>query len=784
MKRFFSFLLFIPALCLSASAQSFGGAVAVGSDEVVVGETRNQAFPGSVYVYSADADGTWNNPTKVSAPGANGKADRFGSAIALSEDMLVIGASAANDGRGAAYVYRQDADGVWNYATELVPTDEAELRDLGRGVHIMHEHVFVASSAAMFVFDMDAEGGFSMTGRLAPDSVEARDDFGSAIAARSGYVFVGAPGEADGAGAVYVYRHNHDNMQWEPEATLEGMGLDNGARLGSAIHAADGFVLVGAPREGGRMGSGAVVGFARDEESGEWEEVTRLAPFVMSRGGGFGSSITATNGEVWIGTPGDGGAGAVYVYTLDGREVTGVHRLATGEDLPNRAGFGTATAMNGNLAVVGLTGIDFGEGAASILTKGADGSWTNAATVIDDKQGYASVTGGEVKCESDSASAFPCKDVDMMSFLSLEDIGGVRGVRANDIWGWTDPQTSREYAIVGRTDGTSFVDVTDASNPRYLGQLPKTEGSQVAVWRDMKVYRDHVFIVADGAGSHGVQIFDLKRLREPGDAPVVFEEDAHYDQIHSAHNIVINEDTGFAFVVGASSGGETCGGGLHMVNIQDPTDPTFAGCFADASTGRRGTGYSHDAQCVTYNGPDSDFAGREICFGSNETALSIADVSDKQNPVALSMASYPNVAYTHQGWLTEDMRYFYMNDEGDEASGLVEGTRTLIWDVSDLEDPVLVGEYLADNTSIDHNLYVKGNLLYESNYVSGLRVLDITDPVNPVEVGYFDTVPYGDNSPSTGGGSWSNYPYFESGIVVVTSGREGLFVLKKRDIDI
>jgi choice-of-anchor B domain-containing protein len=187
---------------------------------------------------------------------------------------------------------------------------------------------------------------------------------------------------------------------------------------------------------------------------------------------------------------------------------------------------------------------------------------------------------------------------------------------------------------------------------------------------------------------------------------------------------------------------------------------------------------------VSYDGPDTDHAGREICFGSNETALSIADVSDKQNPVSLAIASYPNVAYTHQGWLTEDMQYFYMNDEGDEASGLVTGTRTLIWDVSDLDDPVLVGEYLADNTSIDHNLYIKGNLIYESNYVSGLRVLDITDPVNPVEVGYFDTVPYGDNSPGTGGGSWSNFPYFESGIVVVTSGREGLFVLKKRGIDI
>lgn len=372
--------------------------------------------------------------------------------------------------------------------------------------------------------------------------------------------------------------------------------------------------------------------------------------------------------------------------------------------------------------------------------------------------------------------------MDMLSFVSMKDIGGDRGIRTNDIWGWEDPVTGHEYALVGRTDATVFLDVTNPNLPVYVGELMLHEGANISVWRDIKVYKDHAFIVADGAGPHGVQVFDLTQLRDVQNAPVTFEETAHYDGIASAHNIVINEDTGFAFVVGSSGGGETCGGGLHMLNIDDPVNPTFAGCFADSNTGRRGTGYSHDAQCVTYAGPDSEHSGKEICFGSNETAVSIADVSDKQNPVALSSAAYPNVAYTHQGWLTEDHRYFYLNDEGDEARGLVEGTRTLIWDVSDLDDPVLAGEYLATDKSIDHNLYVRGNLMYQSNYVSGLRVLDVSNPEAPVEVGFFDTVPYGDNSPGTGGGSWSNYPYFKSGIVVVTSSREGVFVLKKSSV--
>jgi choice-of-anchor B domain-containing protein len=289
--------------------------------------------------------------------------------------------------------------------------------------------------------------------------------------------------------------------------------------------------------------------------------------------------------------------------------------------------------------------------------------------------------------------------------------------------------------------------------------------------------------VADNAGEHGVQVFDLTRLRNPANPPVTFTEDAHYDRIHSAHNIVINTETGYAYTVGNSDGGETCGGGLHMIDIRDSENPTFAGCFSDPATGRQKTGYTHDAQCVTYRGPDEDYQGREICFGSNETALSIADVTDKQNPVAVAMAEYPNVGYTHQAWLTEDHRYLLMDDEMDELHGLVDHTRTLIWDVSDLDDPVVAGEFLNPNSvSIDHNQYVVGDKVYQSNYVAGLRVIDISDIENPKEVGFFDTVPYGSDGPRFDG-SWSNYPFFESGVIVVTSGDEGLFLLRYRAED-
>ena len=394
-----------------------------------------------------------------------------------------------------------------------------------------------------------------------------------------------------------------------------------------------------------------------------------------------------------------------------------------------------------------------------------------------------SLTGSKIACANGSASSFPCSAVDLAAFLTPGDIGGQAGFTVlNDIWGWTDPETGREYALVGRTDGLAFVDVTDAVNPVYVGSLT-SHGGTVSLWCDMKVYADHVFVVVDGSGSHGMQVFDLTQLRAVTAPPVTFSETAHYAGIVRAHNIVINEETGFAYIVGANSGGNTCGGGLHMVNIQDPLQPSFVGCFADPFTGR-GTGYTHDAQCVVYQGPDAEHQGREICFGANVTALSIADVTDKQNPVALSWAAYPNVGYAHQGWLTEDHRYFLLGDESDEGRfpEAIKSTRTLIWDVNDLDDPVLLKEYFGPSQSIDHNLYIAGHYAFEANYTSGLRILDISDINNPREVSFFDTFPGGDFRAFDG--AWSVYPFFESGTVVVSSISQGLFVVEPTNLQV
>src|ERR1051325_4173698 len=273
-------------------------------------------------------------------------------------------------------------------------------------------------------------------------------------------------------------------------------------------------------------------------------------------------------------------------------------------------------------------------------------------------------------CVNGFAGTFPCNKVDLAALLPVADIDGTTatGVTANDIWGWTDPTTDKEYALVGLSNGVAFVDVSNPTAPVYLGNLP---GHTVdSLWRGMKVYRNYLYVVSEAAG-HGLQVFDLARLRNVQSPPVTFTETAHYDNFGSAHTINVDEETGYLYVAGSrpnpsrTPNVDTCpgatstrGGGLHMVDVRNPAAPAFAGCVNE-------DGYTHETQCVIYRGPDAQYQGREICFSSNEDTVHIVDVTNKSAPLQLSRTTYAGVGYTHQGWLTPDQRTFLLNDELD-----------------------------------------------------------------------------------------------------------------------
>jgi choice-of-anchor B domain-containing protein len=385
------------------------------------------------------------------------------------------------------------------------------------------------------------------------------------------------------------------------------------------------------------------------------------------------------------------------------------------------------------------------------------------------------------------SGAFPCDGVDLLSYLPPNELGGEFAVgtgRGSDVWGWTDPQTGREYVLAGKENGTAIVDITDPKRPVYLAELDSAapEGDADRIWRDIKVYADHAYIVSEGGAptfQHGLQVFDLTRLRDldPADAPVAVTHDTVYKEFETAHNVSINEDSGFLYVVGARNLDRSlnCGGGLHMVDLSDPGNPTFAGCFDDDD-------YVHDAHCVIYDGPDTRFTGHEICVnaspnpGTTGNTVVVADVTDKANPVMLANVPYPNSAYSHQGFLLDGHRYYLHDSE--TTTRTPQGVD--IFDLADLTDPQHIGFFENPSQSTQHNLYQKNRYVYQSNYSSGLRIYDTREVAagELSEVAFFDVYPPNNNT-GFGFGTWSNYPWFSSGVVAV-HGYQGLFLVKPR----
>lgn len=321
-------------------------------------------------------------------------------------------------------------------------------------------------------------------------------------------------------------------------------------------------------------------------------------------------------------------------------------------------------------------------------------------------------------------STYRCNNVDLHSFLSHEDLGSATKA-GNDVWGWTAPN-GREFGIVGQTDGVGFVEVLPSGKLEYLGRLD-TQTTPTS-WRDIKVVSHHAYIGSE-ATDHGLQIFDLTKLLDVKPwwnpwfwRPRVFDKardlTAHYAGFGASHNLVAHEEARMVYAVGGRSGANarntTCAGGLFAVDVSDPAHPVSPGCVSQ-------DGYVHDAQCVTYTGPTDKYRGRQICFGYNEDALTVYDVTDKKAPVIVSRTPYAGVSYAHQGWLVDEtMTFLLLDDELDERDGTDPGkdghTTTYIFNVTNLEAPVNTGFYKSPARSIDHNQYVRHYTTFPLSY--------------------------------------------------------------------
>ncbi|KAJ7236095.1 hypothetical protein B0H12DRAFT_1204547 [Mycena haematopus] len=352
--------------------------------------------------------------------------------------------------------------------------------------------------------------------------------------------------------------------------------------------------------------------------------------------------------------------------------------------------------------------------------------------------GYAGTTEG---------NTFACNNLDLTTEFG------------NDIWGWThtDGGETREFALVGERDGTAFV--------TYLGRLPTQTVN--STWRDIKVIGDYAYIGSEALG-HGVQLLDTSLAAQPKAFSIQTDMAAHYDSLPlgASHNIVAHEQKNLIVAVGS-------------------IPRNHAGCAG-------ADGYVHDAQCLTYYGPHTEYVGTDVCYAFNEDSFTIYNITDPKEALIISTTPYYGVSYSHQGWVVDerDQSYLLLDDELDEVFqrgwANTSHTVTYIWDIKNLSEPVLTGHYSSPVKSIDHNLYVHNGWAYESNYGSGLRIVDVSsvakDPTGGAfeEVAFFDVHPEDDavGGEATFTGSWSVYPYFPSGFVVVNSIERGLFVVK------
>ena len=351
---------------------------------------------------------------------------------------------------------------------------------------------------------------------------------------------------------------------------------------------------------------------------------------------------------------------------------------------------------------------------------------------------------------------FPHSNVTLLSWLSLPDFGVPSGGNGNSCFGYTSP-SGREYAIMGLSNGTAFVEITHPGSPVIVAQIP---GNQ-SLWRDMRAYSHYVYSVTEANGY--LQVIDVGNI---DNGVVTLVNTITTGGSGNTHTLALNETSGYLY----RDGGSTNGLRIYDLNA-NPASPTYVGQWPDR--------YVHESQVVTYptGGPGNGPRELAICCGGLnggqvDTGIDIVDVTNKASPTRLTHIAYPLPGYSHQAWLTPDRQFLYQNDETDQRP------YTRVFDASQLNAPTPVLTYIGEfqnGLTVDHNLYTKNNLIYESNYRGGLRVFDRTQSsLAPTLYASFDTYPEADGLGYNG--LWNNYPYFQSGVVIGSDIEKGLFV--------
>ena len=319
----------------------------------------------------------------------------------------------------------------------------------------------------------------------------------------------------------------------------------------------------------------------------------------------------------------------------------------------------------------------------------------------------------------------------------------VAGRSYSALWGYTAPD-GREYAILGYNRGTSFIDITDSANIREVDTLSGLTSS----WREMKTYSHYAYIVSEATNSK-LQIVDLQYLPDSVSLVATWSY-AGYTKTHS-----ISQSGNYLYLNGGNAASSV--GGVAVVDVSNPVSPV--------KMGEWNTEYVHD--CRVQN--DTIWAAN-VYTGK----MSIINASNKSSlQFVRNWQAYPQSAVsTHNCAFPVTRDYIYTTNEVSSPAGKLN-----VWDIRDLNNITFVRDWQPTGitTAIVHNIETYGNYAVIAHYTAGIRILNISNPSNPVEVAWYDTYP---SSNSTNfSGCWGVYK-FSSGKIIGSDISNGLFVIK------
>lgn len=330
-------------------------------------------------------------------------------------------------------------------------------------------------------------------------------------------------------------------------------------------------------------------------------------------------------------------------------------------------------------------------------------------------------------------------------------------VRYNDIWGYVD-SLGREYAIIGSSYGTNFLDVTNPTAPRLIASIAGRDTR--SVWRDFKTYGHYAYGVADG-GAHSLQIFDLQYL--PDSVRLVYDEDS---LSYSCHTCFIEGDR--LYLVAnewLNHNGQSGDDAVVMLSLANPEVPTWIHSFSQTITpGRYG---AHAA-----------YARRDTLYLSGaDDGLFIYDLRQATVPRLIKrISNYAGHGYNHSSWTTTNGHLAVVADE------VPLGLPLKLFDLTHVRQPRLITSFNSTPLSTPHNPYiVQDRYVVASHYLDGVQVWDIANPAQPLHIGGFDTRPENDSSATgynTFAGCWGVYPFLPSGTLIASDIERGLFVLQ------